>query len=153
MDEIQEHQNKLLDAFAAVLRIEERVSDVKRRQEEATILLQNERNRTEADLDKAWVRVAEIMAETGEPEVVLPGEVTDFKIAWSKARERVKVEPDAVPDEFCKIERKPRLKEIGEFLHHLQEQGLSLPNWARFEAGESKLTWKAVKKLTRQEKI
>ena len=114
---------------------------------EATTLLGMKVTGAENALSQAWEAVQKLMAETGEPEVLLPGAVTDYKIAPSTPRETVKVEsPDAVPDEFCKIERKPRLKEIGEFMKGLRDQNLPLPNWARFEHGASKLGWKAVKK-------
>jgi hypothetical protein len=91
------------------------------------------------------------MAETGKVEVLLPGAVTDFKIGWSTPRETVRVEPDAVPDEFCKIERKPRLKEIGEYLKGLRDAGEPFPNWGGFQTGASKPAWKAVKKSTKIE--
>jgi hypothetical protein len=143
---IQEHQQHLLAAFCAVLAAEEKVSDVKRRQEEAAILLQQERNGVETVLERAWIEVEKLMAETGEVEVILPGDVTDFKIAWSTPRETVKVEPEAVPDEFCKMERKPRLKEIMDYLKGLRDASLDFPNWASFQTGSSKLGWKAIKR-------
>jgi hypothetical protein len=143
---IEEHKQRLLVAFGAVLSAEERVSDVKRRQDEATILLQQERNGAEAALEKAWMEIQGLLAETGEVEVILPGEVTDFKITWSSPRETVKVEPEAVPDEFCKTERRPRLKEIGEYLKGLRDAGLDLPNWGSFQTGSTKLGWKAIKR-------
>jgi hypothetical protein len=146
--EIEDHHQRLLAAFGAVLRAEDAVSDVKRRQTEAEALLQQERNRAESEMEKAWEEVGRLMAETGEPEVLLPGEATDFKIAWSTPRETVKAEPDATPDEFCKIERRPKLKEIGEHLKQLRKGGIPLPNWATFQLGTSKLGWKAVKKTT-----
>jgi hypothetical protein len=154
MEAIQEHEQKLLVAFAAVLAAEDRLSDVRTRLEQATTLLQQERTGAEAALERAWVEVQNLLAETGEVEVLLPGQVTDFKIGWGKPRETVKAEPEATPDEFCKIERKPKLKEIGEHLKGLREGGLPLPNWASFHTGEPKLWWKAVKKSNkRQEQL
>ena len=144
--EIEEHQQRLLSAFGAVLTAEDRVSDVKQRQDEAVTLLQQERNGAEAALATAWEEVEKLLTETGEVEVVLSGEATDFKIGWSAARETVKVEPDAVPDEFCKLERKPRLKEIGEYLKGLRDADLDFPNWASFQTGARKLGWKAIKR-------
>lgn len=146
--DILEHQQRLLVAFGAVLRVEDAISDVKRRQVEAETLLQQERNRYESELEKAWFEVERLMTETGEVEVLLPGEATDFKIAWSTPRETVKAEPDATPDEFCRVERKPKLKEIADHLKSLRASGADLPNWASFQLGESKLGWKAVKKST-----
>jgi hypothetical protein len=146
MDYIEEHQRQLLSAFGAVLVAEEKVSEVKRRQDDVTTLLQQERNGAETALDLAWVEVEKLMAETGEVEVILPGEVTDFKISWSTARETVKVEAEAVPDEFCKTERKPKLKEIGEYLKGLRDGNIAFPNWASFQTGSAKLGWKAIKR-------
>lgn len=146
--DINEHQQRLMAAFASVLQAEEAVSEVKQRQTEAETLLQQERNGKETQLEKAWAVVSAILAETGEFEVILAGQVTDYKIGYSTPRETVKAEPEATPDEFCKIERKPKLKEISEHLKALRAEGKDLPNWASFQLGESKLTWKAIKKST-----
>jgi hypothetical protein len=143
---IQEHQQKLMEAFAEVLKAEDAVSVAKTKLDEATTLLGLEKSKAEHALGQAWQQVQQLMAETGEVEVLLPGSVTDYKIGYSKPPERVKVEPDAVPDEFCRVERKPRLKEIGDYLKGLRETGQPLPNWGGFEHGEPKLTWKAVKR-------
>lgn len=43
MDDIQNHEQKLLAAFGNVLVVEDRLSDVKRRLDEATTLLQQEK--------------------------------------------------------------------------------------------------------------
>ncbi|OWK34647.1 hypothetical protein [Fimbriiglobus ruber] len=154
MDAIQEHHQKLLAAFGSVLAAEEKISDVKTRLDQVTNLLQAEKTAAETDLASAWEQVEQLMSETGEVEVLLPGAVTDFKIARSNPRETVKVEVEATPDEFCKIERKPRLKEIGEHLKGLRDAGLPFPNWASFQVGTAKLSWKAVKKsMKTQEKV
>jgi hypothetical protein len=148
MDAIAEHEEKMLKAFGAVLAAEDKMTDAKRRLDEATTLIGQEKTAAENELRVAWDAIAALMEETGEPEVVLPGEVTDFKIGWSNPPERVKVEPDAVPEEFCKIERKPKLKDIGDYLKGLREQGAAFPNWASFERGEPKLGWKSIKRST-----
>lgn len=147
MDAIEQHQQAMISAFAEVLKAEDAVSVAKAKLDEATTTLGREVNGATTRLEQAWAEIQKLMAETGEPEVILPGQVTDYKIGWSTPRETVKVEsPDAVPDEFCKMERKPKLREIGEHLKVIREQGGTFPNWGRFELGSSKLTWKAVKK-------
>jgi hypothetical protein len=149
MTEIEQHEQRLLAAFAKVLQAEEAISDVKKRQAEAETLLKQEMNGRETDLATAWEQIKLLMAETGEVEVLLPGEATDFKIGWSTPRETVKAVPDATPDEFCKIERNPKLKEIADHLKQLRTAGIPLPNWASFQRGGRKLSWKAVKKTTK----
>jgi hypothetical protein len=143
--EANEHQQKLMQAFAEVLKAEDAVSSSKVKLAEVTIPLQQAVNQAEHSLGKAWQEVERLMAETGEYEVLLPGTVTDYKIGWSNPPERVKADADAVPDEFCKIERKPKLREIMDYLKTLGAEGKPLPNWVSFERGERKLCWKAVK--------
>ncbi len=150
MDAIQEHEQKMLDAFGAVLRAEDRVFTVKKRQADAEAAFALERGEAETSLRLAWDEVQKLMGGTGEPEVTLPGTVTDYKIGWSKPPERVKTIADAVPDEFVKTERVPKLKEIGDHLKELRSKGADLPNWASLERGEPKLGWKAVKRINKE---
>jgi len=152
MDPIKEHEQKLMAAFAKVLNAEERVSDAKSKFDEATAVLSLQKSEAETALSAAWGEVALLLNETGEVEVLLPGSVTDFRVGWTTPRESIKADPEATPDEYCRVERKPKLKEIGEYLKGLREGGLPLPNWASFQSGEPKLAWKAVKKSTKTEK-
>lgn len=151
MSDIEEHQAKLMAAFAAILQAEEAVSEVKARKQQAETMLSQELNGKEAALEKVLADMEALLGETGEFEVFLPGEVTDFKIGFSTPRETVKADPEATPDAFCKTERKPKLKEIGEHLKALREAGADLPNWATFQLGQSKLQWKAIKKTNRKD--
>ncbi len=144
--EIDDHQQRLLTAFGSVLRAETAISEVKQRQADVEALLSEEKRCYEAELSTAWEDIKVLMEETGEFEIVLPGEVMDFKIGWSTPRETVKAEPDATPEEFCKTEKKPKLKEIAEHLNLLRSAGADLPNWASFQIGEAKLGWKAIKR-------
>ncbi len=145
MDDTQNHQQSLLAAFAKVLCAEERISTGKAKLAEVTTTLKGDIAEGELALQDAWKEIEQLLGETGEYEVLLPGTVTDYKIGWSRASERISADPDATPDEFCKIERKPKLKEIGDHLKALRDTGQALPNWASFERGEPKLGWKAVK--------
>jgi hypothetical protein len=152
MDEIQEHEQKLMAAFGKVLAAEDRVAEAKSKLDEAVAMLGLERSTAETALTAAWGEVALLLNETGEVEVLLPGSVTDFRVGWTRPRESVRADPEATPDEYCRVERKPKLKEIGEYLKGLRDGGLALPNWASFQPGEPKLAWKAVKKSTKTEK-
>ena len=96
------------------------------------------------EANEARLKVEDIMAADGVREDITKGEFIDYVINYTTPRISVKVEnPDAVPDKFVKIERKPKLKEIGDELKRLQEAGEDLPNWAIMELGQSKLTYKA----------
>lgn len=148
MDDIEKHQAALLTAFAEMLRAEEAISKLKTQADEAAAKLTLAIAEQQAALGIAQYRLQKLMSETGEVEVILPGEVTDFKIGYGPSRESVKVEnPDAVPDQFCKLERKPKLKEIGEHLKSLPDS--ERPNWARLERSEPKLQWKSIKKTAK----
>lgn len=96
--------------------------------------------------DNIRLRIAAQMREYGVEEDILEDDYHRYKLSFTKPRGAVKADADATPDEFCKIERKPRLKEIGEHLKSLEEQGQPLPNWATIEYGEPKLTWTTLKK-------
>jgi hypothetical protein len=96
----------------------------------------------ELEANDARLSIQQEMAETGEFEINIGGEYFNYRIYFPTARESVKVEnSNAVPDEFCKIERKPKLKEIKEHIdlgNHV--------NWACIEQGTPKLTYKLTKK-------
>lgn len=142
-----EHEQKLMAAFARILKAEEAEAEAKAELARHEVHANGVVTRAMLQAADAWKEIQSLMNETGEYEVLLPGEVTDFKIGYGSTREVVKVEnPDAVPDEFCKLERKPMLKEIGEHIRSLPEE--QRPNWARLERTEAKLGWKAVKKST-----
>jgi len=147
MDDIEKHEEAMLCAFARVRMAEDSIAGIK----SELARLKDDQGLHERELESAWQAMAQLMADTGEVEVILPDTSIDYKIAYSTPRETVKADPDATPDEFCKIERKPKLVEIGKHLNQLRDSGQPLPNWAQFEAGANKLTWKAIKK-TKKEK-
>ncbi len=128
-------------AFDEVLAQERAISEAKLEIVTVTTPLEIKKAQAEQALEKAWQHIAALMAETGEFEVLLPGENCDYKIAYSKPRQNVEVDDDAVPDEFCKLVRTPNKKEIKEML----ESGAKV-NWARLKDGESKLNWRTIKK-------
>jgi len=105
----------------------------------------HEVQRTLAALEVAAVdarnAVDAYMKEHGLIEDVIKSGSIDYRISYSAPRLSVKVDDAAVPDAFCSVVRKPKLKEIGDFL-----KSGGQANWARFEAGESKIQWSVVKK-------
>ena len=140
---IKEHETALIRAFADVISAEKAIAREKAEMDRHKL----EVNKAESSLQRAWETIAGLMKETGEVEVLLPGETTDYRIGYGTPRESVSIEnPDAVPDEWCKMERAPKKKEIGEHLKALRDAGEALPNWAKLERGEAKLQWKAVKR-------
>lgn len=141
--EITLHDEYVQSAFDAVLAAESILTDVDGRLSKAVAILKTEKAIAESALDKAWKALSDLMEETGETEVLLPSDgATWNKIYYTAPRESLKVDEDAVPDEFCKIERKPKLNEIKEYLKCRDD----LPNWAHLEIGKSKLAWKNVKR-------
>lgn len=101
--------------------------------------IETEIKKYESEAADARNAIEQEFAENGVVEDIIHGELIDYKIYFTAGRESVKVEnPDSVPDEFCKIERKPKLREIKEHI----ESG-NLVNWATIETGSGKLTYKA----------
>lgn len=130
------------EAFKRILECERSLSSAKAELQKAETIFGGAVNRAEKDLKDAWEAIEGIMAQTGEYEILLPGENgMDYKIAWSTPRQSVKIVDDAaVPDEFCRVKREPDKKKIKEEL----ESGAK-HNWAALEYGEKHLTWKAIK--------
>lgn len=96
----------------------------------------------EAEKELEAAEAALKLAMGNEESVIVKGGYQNWKISYTKPRGKVKVTNiDAVPDEFVKIEKKPKLKEIGEYL---DEHGLS--NWAEIETSEPKIQIKGIKK-------
>jgi hypothetical protein len=146
-DNIEQHESAMMRAFINVIKAEQRISAAKSELDQHTARLKSEISAAEMAMGTAWDDIQALLTETGEVEVVLPGAANDYRIAWSNPRESVKVEdPSAVPDDFVKIERKPKLKEIGDYLKNLRKGKYAMPNWARLEKGESKLMWESIKK-------
>lgn len=95
------------------------------------------------EAEAARLSIQEEMAGTGEWELNIEGEYCDYRVYFTTPRSSVKVsDPAAVPDEFCKIERVPRLLEIKEYLAGID----TLPNWVTVEMSTPKLTYKLQKK-------
>lgn len=103
-------------------------------------LLEAELNRAKAAATEAMIKVRDMMNHDGLVEDTVHGALVDYKIYFTTPKESVKVlDANAVPDELCKIERKPMLREIGKLI----SEGAT-PNWAVVEIGTPKLIYKAI---------
>jgi hypothetical protein len=152
MEAHEQHQQALIEAFAEIVKAENQKSAVATAAAEAETRYAAELRAVENVLTAAWGKVEKLLVETGEVSVSLPGAVTDYEIYRTTPRESVKVlDPAAVPEAFCKVERKPKLKEIGDYIRGQQRANLPVPNWASLERGESRLAWRAVKKIATKE--
>lgn len=129
---IEDHLKAWLAADAKIQKIKTSIDDL-------TMDLSDAKKEAET----AKFAVQEEMATTGEYEVNIPGEYCDYRIYFTSIRSSIKVSsPESVPDEFCKIERIPKLTEIKEYLSKTD----TLPNWAVVESSVPKLTYKIQKK-------
>lgn len=146
-DTLDQYDKELAEAFSDVLDAEDAIRAAKLALEEQVKHSQAVTRSAETKLAAAWKRIADFMEATGEFELTLPGTANDYRIRWQEGRKSVKADDlDAIPDEFIKFERKAKLKEIGDYLRQADESGKPPPNWARYETGQRKLVWKAVKK-------
>lgn len=103
----------------------------------------------EKEAEAARFAIQEEMASTGEFEVNIPGEYCNYRLYFTTPRSSVKIaSPDAVPDEFCKMERTPKLNEIKEHLAGTD----TLPNWVTIEMSTPKLSYKIQKKTSATKK-
>lgn len=127
---MSENLIKWLEADAKIAEIKSQMSK-----------LSDEKSTYERAADEARIALADEMAANGVTEDTIEGELVNYKLCYTTPRQSVKADAEATPDEFCKIERVPKLKEIKEFL----DAGNQV-NWASVQLGESKLTYKVVKK-------
>lgn len=134
-------------SFQAVLDAENELSKIKTELDKATTLLTQAKNGAEKRLADAWLQVEKMMAENGEFECIIPlDETNGYRIGWSTARQSVKVvDVEALPDDLCKIERKPKLREIGDKL----KEGWQT-NAAALEYGEKHLQYRVVKNANKE---
>lgn len=121
---------KWIEAENKISEIKRQISDL----ESVKLLCECERN-------QARDAIHEDMLLNGVTEDIIDGGMVNYKLYYTTPRQSVKADAEATPDEFCKIERVPKLKEIKEFL----DAGNQV-NWASVQLGESKLTYKVVKK-------
>lgn len=144
MSETEEHLTKL---FSEWIKAEELLHEAEKRLSETSQVLQLEVNGLSSKVKRVREEIGEVLQKNGVLETIIPGKVMDYKVYFPTPKESVKVEDvNAVPDEWCRVERKANLKEIGEYMKGLREVDAPLPNWAIFQTGETKVSWKAVKK-------
>jgi len=104
--------------------------------------LEQEVVKWQTEADDARCQLAAEMKSNGVLEELVDGELIDYKLSFTNPRGAIKCpDADAVPDEFCKIERKPELKKVKEYLDAGNEV-----NWATIEFSEPKLTYRLVKR-------
>lgn len=127
---MKEHLIKWLEADKQIAEINIKIAE-----------LQKEKALYERSTEEASIAISDEMSANGVIEDIIEGELINYKLYFTTPRMTVKVDAAAVPDEFCKIERVPKKKEIKEFL----EAGNQV-NWASLERGASNLSYKAVKK-------
>lgn len=118
-----EADKKLYDLKASIKSIEDEVELVQREIEDVKLEIKSE------------------MDNGGVLEDLIEGEFVNYKIYFTTSKGSVKV-PDAsaVPDEFCDIIRKPKLREIKDYIDE------NKVNWATIEFNEPKLSYKVIKK-------
>lgn len=152
MEAHEKHKQDLIAAFADVVKAENRIAEIKGQLQKMETKFGLEIADEGMVLTAAWGVIEALLAETGEVSVLLPGDATDYEIYRTVAKESVKVaDVMAVPDAFCKTERRPKLKEIGDYIRAQTRASLAAPNWATIELGESKLAWRAKKKTATKE--
>ncbi len=129
-------------SFKSILENDALISQIREKLTEDTTIANNTIAALENENRQHWETIKTEMEANGLLEDTIEGDYCDYVIYTTTGRESVKVEnPDAVPDEFCKLERKPKLTEIKK---HIQEG--NQVNWACIERGEGKLTYKIKKK-------
>lgn len=140
------HDEFLHAAFRALQNAEVLLAALKTEQNQ----LDFRKGEAESSIRSAKAEIDALMKETGEYEVLIPGapgDMMDYVVGYSTPREAVKIpDVEALPEEFVKIEKKAKLREIGEHLKTLRDSSEPWPNWATLEKGEPKLSWKAIKR-------
>jgi hypothetical protein len=124
------------DILIRWLEAEKNISELKEKKQS----IEAEIKKYERELQGAVTEYTAYMNDNGLTEDEISGEYVNYKISFSKPRGNIKCEPSAVPDDFCDIIRKPKLKEIRDFLED------NPVNWACVEFAEPTLTYKVIKK-------
>lgn len=100
-------------------------------------------DRAKSDIERYENICATIMRENGVLEDVVEGLVSNYKLYFGSPRRTIDiVDENAVPDEWVKIERKPKKREIANAF----KDAASLPNWLQWKEGEGRFQWRPVKK-------
>lgn len=92
------------------------------------------------EAESARLAITAYMRENGLVKDIIEGEYCNYTLTFPKLRGSLKCNPEAVPDEFCDIIRKPKLKEIREYITN------NPVNWASIEFGEEELIYSISKK-------
>jgi len=89
--------------------------------------------RQKVRVEQARESILEYLQSNGIKQDRIEGPLGNMVFTVKKGQYRAELATDLIPDEFIKIERRPKLKEIRAYLkeHHT--------NWGRLERGESYL--------------
>lgn len=127
------------EALFAALEAENHLGKLK--EDKAVIVLELDKGIAKAEKDLAAAKYL-LKELVGGEDVIVKDTHQNWKVTFTKPKGKTVVSDiDAAPDEFVKIEKKPDLKAIREYL---DENGLT--NWASIETAEPEITWRAVKK-------
>jgi hypothetical protein len=153
MSDAATYTEALQNAFRALLDAEQRLTEAEGTLKAVTGPLNMEVLQAGNVVEARWIEIRNIMGEAGVVEETLPGAAidgnahSDFRIAYGTPPRKVIIaDPDAVPDEFVKTERKPKLKEIADTLRMREQAKLPALNWAAFERADPKLQWRLIKR-------
>lgn len=138
---------EFVELFSVVLTEEMNLSRLEAELREETNRFKRRIAEANARLEKAWAEMESAMKKAGKESIRLPDSIDDYLVSYSTPAQKVKVlDVGAIPEAYVKIEKTPKLREIGAFLKSCAENKIPLPNWAGFERGEPKLQWRRVKK-------
>jgi hypothetical protein len=137
--ELAEDSDTLLDTLAGIDDFEEQVVAVMRQVAEreayakalGELMAGMHERKQRLENGAKWLRAAVLhaMQEAKVPRI----KAADMSLSVSPGKPRlVIVDAAAVPDEFVKVERTPKKKEIAEWLDQLD--AMSAPNWVRWDA-------------------
>lgn len=134
---------ELKEAFVNLRAAEDDLTRLEGEKKQADFEMEQFMATAKADVAKWEGECARIMRENGVIEDTIEGVVSNYKLFFGTPRRTVDiVDEDAVPDEFVKVERKPKKAEITKAF----KDAVSLPNWLQWKDGESKFQWRPVKK-------
>lgn len=141
----ESYEGSLKHHFSRILAYEQKIRDLQAKARDAATAIGFEINTVEREAEGAWSTIRGIMESAGVVSETLPGEAdspNDYQLSFSTPRESVDVpDVEAVPDDFVKLKKEADKKKIGDYL-----KAGNTPNWASMKLGESKLSWRPVKR-------
>ena len=149
-DPIAAHHTALLHAFAKVVQAERAGVAAQAELQQAEARLKPRVAAASKALADAWSDVEALLADTGETEVVLPYAAGVLaRVHYTTPGVKCVVDPEACPEEYLKVEKKPKLNDVKRDFLELWKAGAHVPNWVQFVPGEARLTWEPAKQPTK----